>query len=111
MIRVDYALGRPLSFTSANYVRAKDIVRCTKQMRVENDQVKMQQNLPFFIITVKQPGNEQQYVVHSEDNWKMERLINGTFHPIAALVDELQNHPSIGILPKLAAAEFAQKAE
>lgn len=106
MIRVDYSLGTPLPFANATYVRAKDIVRCSRQEHMTAPElIKMHQPVPYYIITI-QPNNDN-YVVHTDDNWKMERVIRGTFHPIADLVDELQNHPSIGILPKLAAEDFA----
>lgn len=109
MIRVDYALGKPVPFKGELYIRAKDIVRCEKRTVPLLGEVMDGQRTPYYVATVQNvaPGRGLDFfVVHTEDNWKMERLIKGTFHPIADLVDELQNHPSIGILPKLAVQEL-----
>lgn len=78
------------------YVRIKDIVKCIKIDEIYKIHVK-DYDVSYGTVC---------YIIHCSENERMKRIICGTDNPITELVDELQNHPSIGILPKLSSMEF-----
>ena len=78
------------------YVRIKDIVKC----------IKMDDIYKIHVKDYDVSYGTACYIVHFSENERIERVIRGTDSPITGLVDELQNHPSIGILPKLSSMEF-----
>lgn len=66
------------------------------------------------ILTVTKQGTnyylrlkEYVYILHPTEEERFEAFLRGDDDPMWALVDELRNHPSIGIYPKIAAEDFS----
>lgn len=51
------------------------------------------------------------FVLHPDERERFEAFLRGDDDPMWALVDELRNHPTIGIYPKQAAEDFSPSSQ
>ena len=99
---------------SATYVRIKDILVCTYSEELHPHlQEKIRVKLPIYVIRVKDHDSltpsHVVYIVHKDENERMERYLDGTSGAMWDLVNELRYNPVIGIYPKVAEKEFGKK--
>jgi len=112
MIRVECELGKPPYDDNViqKFIRIKDILCCYKIHAYDPQYaIYRTSHYPYYQIIVKNHDidrSPQTYILHVSENERMTRIINGTDGTMAELVDELKNHPSIGVYPKMAAEDF-----